>query len=131
MPRAEVERALTAVGLADRIDDTVRSLSGGQRQRALFARILVSGAPVALLDEPTAGMDALAEREVLDLLDRLRAEFGLTLIAVSHARGTARDRADHLLFVDRELGRALAGPTTEVLAHPDFRARYGAVLEAV
>jgi zinc transport system ATP-binding protein len=123
-----VERAMAAVGIADLAGRTFRSLSGGQRQRALFARMLASGASLALLDEPTVGMDAVAEQEVMGLLDQLRRDYGLTLIVVTHYLEVVRNHADRVLFLDPDGHHALVGATEEVLAHPAFVARYGAVL---
>ena len=124
-----VDRAMAAVGVSDLAGRTFRSLSGGQKQRVLFARMLATGAPLVLLDEPTAGMDAVAEREVMELLERLREDFGLTIVVVTHYLPVARDHAGHMLFLDREGRHAVVGETDEVFAHPAFVDRYGTVLE--
>ena len=125
---AAVKKALEAVGISELAQRTFRSLSGGQRQRALFARMLASGAPVALLDEPTVGMDAVAESEVMALLDLLRQEYGLTLIVVTHYLEVARDHAEHILFLDPDGQEVLVGTADQVFGHPAFIARYGSVL---
>ncbi len=124
-----VGRAMDAVGVSDLADRTFRSLSGGQKQRVLFARMLAAGAPLVLLDEPTAGMDAVADREVMELLERLRSDFGLTIMVVTHYLPVARDHAGHMLFLDREGMQAVVGTTDEVFSHPAFIERYGKVLE--
>ncbi|MBT3218328.1 MAG: metal ABC transporter ATP-binding protein [Proteobacteria bacterium] len=123
-----VQKALEAVGIGDLARRTFRSLSGGQKQRVLFARMLASGAPLALLDEPTAGMDAVAESEVMALLDLLRQEYGLTVIVVTHYLQVARDHAEHILFLDPDEQEVLVGTADKVFGHPAFVARYGKVL---
>ncbi len=128
-PTEVVDRALHAVGIADLARRRFRSLSGGQKQRTLFARMLATGAELVLLDEPTQGMDALAAREVLDLLVRLKAEYGLTVIVVTHHLDVAQQRADRVLFLDAEHRAVRAGPTAQVLRDPAFEARYGPVLQ--
>ena len=62
----------------------VRSLSGGERQRVVLARALSQQAPVLLLDEPTTALDLGHQQEVLDLVESLRNEHGLTVIATLH-----------------------------------------------
>ncbi len=126
--REDVKRAMEAVGVADLASRTFRSLSGGQKQRVLFARMLASGARLVLLDEPTVGMDAVAEHEVMVLLDRLRREYGLTVIVVTHYLQVVRDHAERVLFLDPDGDHVVVGSAEEVIGHPAFVARYGSVL---
>jgi zinc transport system ATP-binding protein len=129
--RAAALKALDEVGLAQVAHRTFRSLSEGQKQRVLFARMIASGAPVALLDEPTVAMDAVAEREAMELLDQLRRRYHLTVVVVTHYLKVARETAEHLLFVDPDGRNSLVGTPAEVFAHPAFVARYGEMAEEV
>lgn len=88
--RALARAALERVGLTDQAGRRFGALSGGQRQRVLIARALVQDAAVLLLDEPFAGVDRTSEEAIMAILDELRAEGRVLLIAthdVEQARG--------------------------------------------
>ena len=78
---ADVLERLDLVGFGGR---TVQSLSGGERQRTVLARALAQQADILLLDEPTTALDLGHQQDVLDLVDALRRERGLTVIATLH-----------------------------------------------
>ncbi|RPF34562.1 ABC transporter ATP-binding protein [Streptomyces sp. TLI_185] len=95
------------------------ALSGGQLQRVAIARAMLRAAPVLVLDEPTAGLDAVAARQVVTPLRKLMA--GRTTIMITHDLSLAPD-ADRILVVDR--GRLVeAGTHHELLARPGAYAR--------
>ncbi len=121
----EVAAALAELGVADLADRPFRALSEGQKQRVLLARLVASRSELAILDEPTAAMDLVAERESLRRLDDLRAQHHMAVIVVSHSLGTIREYAERALFLDRDTQSIVAGPIDEVLADPRFQARYG------
>ena len=129
--RTAAMAALEEVGMVHVARRTFRSLSEGQKQRVLFARMIASGAPIALLDEPTVAMDAVAEREAMELLDRLRKRHHLTVVVVTHYLKVAWEMAEHLLFVDPDGRNTIVGTPDEVFAHPAFVARYGEVAKEV
>jgi putative ABC transport system ATP-binding protein len=81
---AHAEVLLDQVGLADRADHRPAQLSGGEQQRVAIARALAHRPRLLLADEPTGNLDEEASVRVLELLDRLRAESGCTLVVVTH-----------------------------------------------
>jgi peptide/nickel transport system ATP-binding protein len=111
---ARVERALTEVGLGHGFRFRYpHQLSGGQRQRVAIARALIVEPQVILLDEPTSALDASIQAEVLNLLDRLRSERGLTYILVSHDLGVVAHMCERLLVMQH--GQAVEGLTRDAL----------------
>lgn len=82
--RKRVEIALAAVDLSDRADHYPRHLSGGQEQRVGIARAIVAHPTIVVGDEPTGNLDARTAEQVLELIQRLNAELGMTLFIVTH-----------------------------------------------
>jgi zinc transport system ATP-binding protein len=93
---AAARDALDAVGMGDRADRVFRDLSGGQKQRVLIARALAADPTVLVLDEPTTGMDISSEADLLELVQRLRAERNLAVVLVSHSLHIVADEADRV-----------------------------------
>jgi iron complex transport system ATP-binding protein len=103
-------------------------LSGGEAQRAVLARSLVQEAPLLLLDEPTSSLDLGHGQLVLELVDSLRREHGLTVLAALHDLTTASQYADRLVFL--ATGRAiLEGRPADVLDAATVREVFGASVE--
>ena len=90
--------ALASVGLADRGTHLPNELSGGQQQRVAIARALVKEPEVLLADEPTGNLDEETRDEIMDLLEGLWRDRGLTLIVVTHDSAVAR-RAERRLHI--------------------------------
>jgi iron complex transport system ATP-binding protein len=106
------------------------TLSGGERQRATLARALAQDAPLLLLDEPTAALDMGRQQQVLEIVDRLRAEHGLTVLSTMHDLTLAGQYAERLVLLDG--GSVVAeGTAAEVLSAPNVSAHYGANVRVV
>jgi manganese/zinc/iron transport system ATP- binding protein len=129
VPRSQreiVDECLERVGMGPFADRQIGDLSGGQRQRVFIARALAQRAPLMLLDEPFAGIDARTEASLLDLLARLR-DGGDSIVVVHHNLATARAAFDWALLLNV---RAIAcGPASEALAPDRVRAAYGAATQ--
>ncbi len=82
--RKRVSELLEAVGVADQTDKYPRQISGGQKQRVAIARALVTNAPLVLADEPTANLDRKTAERIIDLMKKMRDEFGTTFIFSTH-----------------------------------------------
>ncbi len=82
--RKRVDIALDAVNLRDRANHYPRQLSGGQEQRVGIARAIVANPTIIVADEPTGDLDAETTDQILDLVQRLNSELGMTLLVVTH-----------------------------------------------
>jgi iron complex transport system ATP-binding protein len=124
---ASVLERLDLVSLADR---PLQTLSGGERQRAFLARALAQEAPLLLLDEPTSALDIGHQQEVLDLVDKLRADRGLTVLATMHDLSIAGEYAQRMVLLAR--GRvAASGPPRTVLTEDLLGEHYGARVRVI
>jgi ABC-2 type transport system ATP-binding protein len=106
-PTDRIDRALRAVNLADRAHDTCGTLSKGLRQRVALARALLSDPQVLFLDEPTAGLDPVAARDVHQLIDKLRQR-GVTIFLTTHRLEEAERLCDRVAILNttlRTIGR--------------------------
>ena len=107
--RESVEAALKLVGLEDRARHLPKELSGGQQQRVAIARAVVSDPKLLLCDEPTGDLDRATADEILKMLSLLNAEFGKTIVMVTHDPEAAK-YAKRVLHLDkgRFVGEELA-----------------------
>ncbi len=110
-----IEDVLRAVGLGPSFRFRFpHQISGGQRQRVAIARALILEPRILLLDEPTSALDVSVQAEILNLLRRLRAERGLTLIMVTHNLAVVANLCDRLVVMN-------AGRVLEELPVADLR----------
>lgn len=95
-----VTTALEQVGLAaDAVRRYPHQLSGGQRQRVAIARALLLHPQILLLDEPTSALDMSVQAEILNLLNRLKQEYGMTYLLVSHDADVIAHMSDRAAFM--------------------------------
>jgi peptide/nickel transport system ATP-binding protein len=113
-PDALIVDALKDVGLGPSFRFRYpHQLSGGQRQRVAIARALILRPKIILLDEPTSALDASVQAEILNLLEALRAEHGLSYILVSHDLAVVAHLCERLLMMQH--GAVIEELTTEEL----------------
>ena len=87
---------IDAVGLSDRITHLPRELSGGQLQRAAIARALMNKPKILLADEPTGNLDSKNAVAIFDMFEKIRTDYGTTVIVVTHDTSLA-SRADRIV----------------------------------
>lgn len=98
--RAKAEQMLEKVGLGDRMHHKPSELSGGERQRVAVARALVSDPSFLLMDEPTGNLDSVTASEMMDLVDTVNQEFGMTIIVVTHDPAVSNRARRKIRLVD-------------------------------
>ena len=117
---AEVAKWLGIVGIVDpekRMHDYPHQLSGGMQQRAMIAMALSCRPKLLVADEPTTALDVTIQAQILAELRRLRAEFAMSLILITHNFGIIRGLCDRVAVMFR--GEIVeAGDTETILAHP-------------
>jgi iron complex transport system ATP-binding protein len=127
---AAVEEALDRLDLNELAERQLGTLSGGERQRAVLARALAQQAPLLLLDEPTTALDAGRQQEALELIDALRLDAGLTVVAAMHDLTLAGQYAPRLMLLSG--GRVVAqGAAPEVLTEALVAEHYGARVRVI
>jgi iron complex transport system ATP-binding protein len=127
---AATEEAIARLDLAELAERRLSTLSGGERQRAVLARALAQQAPLLLLDEPTSALDAGRQLDALELVDGLRLDAGLTVVAAMHDLTLAGLYASRVVLISG--GRIVAqGAPAEVLTAPLIAEHYGARVRVV
>jgi putative ABC transport system ATP-binding protein len=101
--RARARELLDAVGLSGRVGHRPRALSGGEKQRVAIARALANEPQLVLADEPTGNLDAASSDVVLDILLRVPAEHGTTVVVVTHDDAVASCADRRVYLVDGRL----------------------------
>lgn len=125
-----VEHVIDRLGLRDLASRTATTLSGGELQRVVLGRSLAQEPRVLLLDEPTSALDIGHQQQVLDLVDSMRRETGLTVVAAMHDLTSAAHYGERLVLLDR--GRLIAdGTPGEVLTVERVARVYGARVEVL
>ncbi|WP_316669127.1 ATP-binding cassette domain-containing protein [uncultured Propionibacterium sp.] len=115
--REHVMSLLELVGMADRSEAYPSQLSGGQRQRVAIARALANDPSVLLCDEATSALDPKTTGGILDLLGRLNARTGLTVVLITHEMGVIKQICSHVAVMEE--GRIIErGSTVGVFTDP-------------
>jgi iron complex transport system ATP-binding protein len=123
-------QALSRLDLLGYRDRRLGTLSGGEKQRVVVARALAQKAQIVLLDEPTTSLDIGHQQQALDLLDDLRSESELTLVAAMHDLTLAAQYADRMLLLDG--GRLVAdGAPRDVLTEALIARHYDATIQVL
>lgn len=112
-----VAKVLDLVGLADRAGNRPKQLSGGQQQRVGIARALVTNPKILLCDEPTSALDPLTTEQILELIVKINAELGLTVLIITHQMDVVAKIADGVAVLENG-GLLETGPVDEVFAAP-------------
>jgi len=111
---------LGAVGIPNpklRARDYPHQFSGGMRQRAMIAMALVHNPDVLIADEPTTALDVTVQAQILELIDRVKKEFDIGVILITHDLGVVAESATHVLVM--YAGRAMEyGPVHEIFNQP-------------
>ena len=117
------EEAMAFTGVEPLVDRKMDQLSGGERQRAFIARAICQDPQIILLDEPTAALDLAHQVRVMDLMEKLRTEKGLTIVMVSHDINLAAMYATCLMLLKK--GRIIKmGIPSEVLTFKTLEEAY-------
>jgi len=112
--RSMASDLLAQVGLTQRLDHRPAELSGGEAQRVAIARALANSPEMLLLDEPTGNLDSSTAKEIIDLVQGLNRDRGLTALMVTHEQDTAEAVSNRVIrFLDGSIaedsGRRVAG----------------------
>ena len=118
-----IQWVLEATGLTEYRDREVARLSGGQRQRVWIAMALCQGTKILFLDEPTTYLDIRYQIEILQLVQKLNREFGITIIMILH------DMNQAITYSDRIIGMKdgvvlVEGNPEEVITQESIREMY-------
>jgi iron complex transport system ATP-binding protein len=120
-------KAMTFTDVAHLADRRLDQLSGGEQQRVFIARAVCQQPDMLLLDEPTAALDLSHQVRLMDLMEQLRTEQGVTVVMVSHDLNMAAMYADQLLLISE--GRIAGnGPPRQVIDYDLLEQVYGCKL---
>lgn len=110
-----LDKVVSTVGLQDRLSHRPSELSGGQQQRVAVARALTSKPDIIFADEPTGNLDSKSGTEVLEFMAHVVAEFGQTIVMVTHDANAA-SHANRVVFLsDGRIVDEMSNPTAETI----------------
>jgi len=115
----EVEQVVELLGIADLLGRRPANLSGGEKQRVAIGRALLAHPRLLIMDEPLASLDEARKTEILPYIERLRDEFGIPIVYVSHAIAEVTRLATTMVVMSE--GRVAAvGPTAAIMGRIDL-----------
>jgi len=123
--------ALDLVGLANLAEVPFREISGGQQQRVFMARALVREPDILALDEPTAGMDLPAERDLMDLVKRLAEGRGMAVLLVTHQLWLAARHAHRIALLNKDQGSITIDDVSVLMSPERLSALFGRAISIV
>lgn len=121
--RKRVDEALATVRMSEYATHTPSKLSGGQKQRIAIAGVLAMKPQCIVLDEPTAMLDPVGRREVMETIERLNREEGITMILITHYMDEAV-RADKVFVID-DGDLVMQGTPKEIFSQVETLQKYG------
>ena len=119
--RARAVDMLATVGIADaarRIGDYPHQFSGGMRQRIMIAMALLTEPELLIADEPTTALDVTIEAQIVRLLEQLRADFGVSIVFISHSLGLVSELCDDVVVMYAGNDRGSRRRPAELFASP-------------
>lgn len=119
----EIKEHLKIFGVDRLIDKSIGDLSGGELQRVLIAMATKPVPNLLILDEPVSGIDKNGIRDFYQILNRLKAEYDMSIILVSHDLELANQYADRVILLDKEVIKE--GTPQEVFESLEFKNRFG------
>ena len=119
----EIKEHLRIFGAENLIDKSIGDLSGGELQRVLIAIATKPTPNLLILDEPVSGIDRNGIQEFYNIISKLKAEYDMSIILVSHDLELAKKYADKVILLDKEVIKE--GTPNEVFNSLEFRNRFG------
>ena len=115
--RKRAKELLEIVGLAEKAASYPAQLSGGQKQRVAIARALANNPKILLCDEATSALDPTTTKSILQLLQKINKEFGITIVIITHEMAVVQEICSHVAIIDNG-NLAEHGTVEEVFTFP-------------
>lgn len=113
-PPIPFDQVVDLLGIGDLLKRRPGSLSVGEQQRVAIGRALLSNPDFLIMDEPLSSLDSARKKDIIPLISRMKSEFGLTIIYISHSLSEITRLADNLVLLNK--GKVMgAGPITEIV----------------
>lgn len=123
LPKADIVRALDAVGITHLLKAEITNLSGGEFQRALMARALARKPDIMVLDEPVQGVDFAGEAALYELIAKLRDDTGCGVLLISHDLHLVMAATDRVICLNGHV--CCSGTPRDVTASPEYLRLFG------